>query len=85
MKTTKSQARECYDSFFATLRNLNGGTTEENRRSAPRCLHELEQVAARASVLAASPSKALAADAWLMDFLACTIHARLASFRSRYN
>jgi hypothetical protein len=83
MKTTKTQARECYDSFHGTLRALHGGTVEENLRMAPRCLAELESFAAQAELLAGNPSKLLAADHWLLGSLR-EIPGRVAVFRSRY-
>lgn len=83
-KTTKTQAKECYDSFFGCLRCYNGGTREENERSAAHCLARLEEEAAKAKALAANPSKLLRQDAWLWEALTVTIPARVESFRKRY-
>ena len=84
MKATKAQALASYDSFFNTLRHLNGGTSEENKRQAVHCLAELEKHAAEAAAIFANPNKALAADAWRMEALGVTIPARVESFRARY-
>lgn len=84
MKTTKSAARECYDSFRGTLRCFNGGTHEENVKMAPHCLRHLRVDAELASKLSANPSKVLAADAWLMEALTVTIPDGVAFFEAKY-
>jgi hypothetical protein len=84
MKTTKAQARACYDDYFGTLRCLNGGTREENIRMAPRCREELEKIVAKAAALAANPSKLLAADEWLMRALREDIPNNFAAFNRNY-
>jgi hypothetical protein len=84
MKSTKSQALACYDAFFGSLRCLNGGTSEENKRQAPACLEALEKHAAEAAAIMANPNKALAGDKWLVENLTVTIPARVESFRARY-
>lgn len=84
VKATKAQALACYDSFFGTLRCLNGGTRDENEQNAPRCLALLERDAKLAAELAANPGKRLAADAWLMEALTVTIPGRVASFEAQY-
>lgn len=80
MKFTKKQARECYDSFHGSLRCLNGGTRDENIRNAPRCRELLVKDMARAAEILASPSKLLAADAWLMDALSVSLPRSMAAF-----
>ena len=85
MKSTKKQASAIYDSFFNTLRNLNGGTAEENKRMAPRCLERLTEHAAVAAAIAANPNKHLSNDDWLFEAISITIPARVKSFASRYS
>ena len=85
MKTTKTQAKNIYDSFFGILRCLNGGTVEENKRSARHCYDRLKEVAAEAEAAAANAGKLVKNDAWLWEALTETIPARLESFRRRYN
>ena len=83
MKTTKTQAREIYDSFHAVLRNLNGGTAEENKRQAPRCFERLQEVAAQAAEAVENPAK-LFKSSWYWEALNVSIPDRLKSYAVRY-
>lgn len=82
-KTTKAQARDAYDTFHNTLRHLNGGTTEENERSAPACYASLAAQMVHINTLIANPGKRLLDDDFLWPVLQ-KLPTRAEAFRVRY-
>lgn len=84
MKTTKTLAKACYDNYFNTLRCFNGGTREENERSADRCRAEIRKYVDEAAALLRNPSKLLRADEWLMRALSEDIPNNFAAFNRNY-
>jgi len=83
MKTTKTKAIEIYDSFHGVIRCLNGGTAEENERSAQRCFERLTEIAAEAAEAAKNPSKRLADDDFYLEAIE-GLPERAATFGARY-
>lgn len=83
-KTTKKQALETYDTFHGVLRCLNGGTKEENERSAAHCYERLKEIADNATELISNPSKHLSNDEWLFSALS-ELPKKAWRFRVRYN
>jgi len=83
MKTTKTNLKNAYDTFMWTLRDVTGGTTEENLRGADYAVTRLEIHASEISRLLENPNAHCKADAWLMDRCG-EIPARLETYRERY-
>ena len=83
MKTTKGQAKEICDSFRGILHWLNGGTAEENERSAARCFEQLTVYANQAAEAVKNPGKLLLADDWRFNALS-ELPDRAKAFGERY-
>lgn len=82
-KSTKKQARNIYDSFHGTLRCLNGGTVEENKRQSEHCYARLLEHVAEAEHVIANAGKLLINDEWLFEAVN-GLSVRAQQFAGRY-
>ena len=83
MKTTKTKLQNAYDTFTWTIRDVTGGTTEENLRGADYAITRLEIHASAIARMLENPNAHCKADVWLMQ--RCEeIPARLEAYRERY-